>query len=93
MLAIDSPGDADDAGALGLLIMPVEVEISAIFNFWWCVENEEETGFASLLSPNLLFNTAIAHFRRIKSIKDSLPKFPLFSSTKHQINIQANKRP
>ena len=42
---MDSPDHADDAGALGSLIRPVEVEISAIFIccWWWWkkVENEE----------------------------------------------------
>lgn len=45
--------------------------------------------FASLLSRNLQFNTAIAHFGSIKSIKDSLPKFPLFSDTE-QIMCNSN---
>ena len=47
MLYFDSPDHADDAGALGLLVRPIEVEISAIFIF--CVvlklgSNERDGG-------------------------------------------------
>ena len=37
LLYFDSPDHADDDGALGLLIRPVEVEISAIFIFCFFV--------------------------------------------------------
>ena len=80
MLLIDSPAYADDAGALGLLIRRLEVEIIyRPFSFLGGGGKERDgglMGFASLLSRNLQINTAIAQFSSVKSIKDSLAKIP-----------------